>query len=531
MRKLRFAAWALVATPVGILAALGTPSCSSSSKQPEGLASGCSINTDCNDPLICAFSLCHQQCTGSRDCTSGARCVEVNGSGVCELPGETSCSMGKTCTGALQCGPNQQCRAPCDAANVSTACAGQQVCAGGLCYDPGELDGTTGNDSGSSSGGSSGGSSGSGSGGGDGGGDGGPNYEAGPLGYVASNLGTVNIADGGIPDVGADAGPPAIIGADGGLDWSKAVDVTISANCSASCLGAGITIVQGDKDHSPAILYIVKSLKVASGQILTLNGPNPVVIASLGDVDIQGSVNVNGNYNGYYAGAGGWPPFGQNSNGPQGPGAGGNGFSATYPTSAAGGGSYCGKGGKGAGTGLIAPGGSTYGNAAIVPLLAGSAGGYWQNTSYSAFSGGAIQISSGTSITVRTVGFINAGGAGAYGGGGSGGAILLEAPTVDIEGTLAANGGGGGWNSGVGQPATPSSNPAAGLLNGGAGSAGTTINGTDGFIGDGGPTTTYGGGGGGAGFIRINSGNAIVDAGTISPALSTACATQGTLTQ
>jgi hypothetical protein len=402
-------------------------------------------------------------------------------------------------------------------------CLVGQLCTSDVCYDPGELDGSSGNEGGSSSGG------GSGSGGGDASPDG-PNVEAGPLGYVASNLGTVTIADGGIPD-GGDAGI-AIIGADGGLDWSNAVDVSITANCSATCLGPGITLTQSDADHSPATLYVVKSLKIASGTILTLNGPNPVIIASLGDVDIQGAVNANGVYVSLYPGAGGWPPAGMNSAAPQGPGAGGNGFSPTYPASAAGGGSYCGTGAKGTGTGLIAPGGSTYGSPQNVPLLAGSAGGYYSGTSYSGFSGGGVQISSATSIIIRNVGLINAGGAGAYGGGGSGGAILLEAPTVTVQGTLAANGGGGGVDSTFGAGATPSSTPAAGGANGGAGSAGPTINGSLGVIGDAG-TTFYGGGGGGAGYIRINAGagGAILDAGTISPDLTTTCATQGMLTQ
>ena len=454
--KLRATAWAIVATPVAVLVAIGTPSCSSSSKTPEGLAQGCSINTDCNDPLICAFSLCHEQCAASRDCSGGEACVKINGNGVCQLPSEAPCSATKACETGLVCGQDSQCRAPC--MTVSDCLAGQ-LCTAMVCYDPGELDGSTGTEGGSSSGGEAGGSS-----GGDASPEGSVVVEAGPLGYVPSNLGTVTIA---------------------------------------------------------------------SGQILTLNGANPVIIAALGPVDIQGSVNVNGVYASLYPGAGGWPPADNNGAAPQGPGAGGNGLSPTYPTSGAGGGSYCGTGGKGAGTGLIAPGGGTYGNAQLIPLLAGSAGGYADNTSYSSFSGGAVQISSATSIIVRTVGFINAGGAGALGGGGSGGAILLEAPTVTIDGTLAANGGGGGsYSAGVGAGATPSNTAAAGIGNGGGGSAGTTINGTAGQLGDAG-INAYGGGGGGAGFIRINTGpgGAVLDAGTISPALSSSCMTQGMLAQ
>ena len=161
--KLRVVAWALVSAPVAVLVAIGTPSCSSSSKSPEGLAEGCSINSDCNDPLVCAFSLCHQQCAASRDCAQGERCIETNGVGICELPAESSCAMGKTCTGGLVCGPDQQCRAACTTSTVSTACAQDQVCSQGLCYDPGELgDASMGTDSGSSSGSGSGSGSGAG---------------------------------------------------------------------------------------------------------------------------------------------------------------------------------------------------------------------------------------------------------------------------------------------------------------------------------------------------------------------------------
>jgi hypothetical protein len=84
----------------------------------------------------------------------------------------------------------------------------------------------------------------------------------------------------------------------------------------------------------------------------------------------------------------------------------------------------------------------------------------------------------------------------------------------------------------VGAGATPSNTAAAGIGNGGGGSAGTTINGTAGQLGDAG-INAYGGGGGGAGFIRINTGpgGAVLDAGTISPALSSSCMTQGMLAQ
>jgi len=132
-----------------------------------------------------------------------------------------------------------------------------------------------------------------------------------------------------------------------------------------------------------------------------------------------------------------------------------------------------------------------------VPLLAGSAGGYYSGTSYSGFSGGGVQISSATSIIIRNVGLINAGGAGAYGGGGSGGAILLEAPTVTVQGTLAR------MAVGVASTARSAGGDAEQHAGGRRSERGRGLRGPDdqrslGVIGDAG-TTFYGGGGGVAG--------------------------------
>ncbi|MGH7280680.1 MAG: hypothetical protein ACRELY_04085, partial [Polyangiaceae bacterium] len=122
------------------------------------------------------------------------------------------------------------------------------------------------------------------------------------------------------------------------------------------------------------------------------------------------------------------------------------------------------------------------------------------------------------------------------GAGGSGGAILLEAPAVTIEGILAANGGGG-----QGGPTNPSfdalasdqpaqgSAAAAGLTAaGGNGSAGGNTAGAPGGNGDSQSSVQSGGGGGGAGFIRINttSGAATIT-GTLSPSATTTCTSQG----
>ncbi len=135
-----------------------------------------------------------------------------------------------------------------------------------------------------------------------------------------------------------------------------------------------------------------------------------------------------------------------------------------------------------------------------------------------------------TSTGVVTV--PGAGGSWDAAGGGAGGAISLEAPTVRIAGTLAANGGGGGGGpsgSAGGRSGGPGDQPAAGgqtdVTKGGSGSAGAVIDGAAGTA-----STSHAGGGGAAGRIRINtSSGAAAITGVLSPALGTVCATQGTL--
>ena len=136
----------IVGAVVGLLSAgflaSAAPSCSSSSSGLAGLDQGCSINSDCDSPLICAFGRCHSACMESRDCSSGERCVESSAGTVCELPEETTCSASTTCATGLVCASDQQCRAPC----VTMAqCVGGQLCVTSgtvsACYDSTELDG------------------------------------------------------------------------------------------------------------------------------------------------------------------------------------------------------------------------------------------------------------------------------------------------------------------------------------------------------------------------------------------------------
>ncbi len=101
----------------------------------------CVLNSDCNSPLLCTNSKCHDACHASIDCPTGQNCVKVNGITVCELPEEAGCSSpAATCPASLVCASDKRCRTPCQS---STDCASAQQCVGGVqggvCADPSEL--------------------------------------------------------------------------------------------------------------------------------------------------------------------------------------------------------------------------------------------------------------------------------------------------------------------------------------------------------------------------------------------------------
>lgn len=165
--------------------------------------------------------------------------------------------------------------------------------------------------------------------------------------------------------------------------------------------------------------------------------------------------------------------------------------------------------------------GDEAGNPVIVPLRGGCAGG--DAFDNGGAGGAALQIVSGTRIQVA--GTINANGqAGGQnqdtvGGGGSGGAILLEAPVVELgpDARLLANGGNGRAGDGSVPPTSTTTEPAPDAqcatpsdLCGDGGAGGTAAAGpNDGSV------LLYtnlsnvrmvaGGGGGAAGYIRINT--------------------------
>jgi hypothetical protein len=284
-----------------------------------------------------------------------------------------------------------------------------------------------------------------------------------------------------------------------------------------------------------AVIYVFTYVFIDNMSALQVTGPYPLIIVALGSVDIAGSIDASADVFDQYTpvipgerltgpGVGAF-----NNGGPQG----------------GGGGSFCGIGGtgamgQGAAAGKSAPG-MAYGSATLVPLWGGSPGGganIGGADQVNGNGGGAIQISAMMNITLEATGYISVNGSGGVSGGdqsgaggGSGGAILLEAPTVTVKGILEANGGEGSDNNMDGE-APPSDGGVAKEPGdeGGRGSGGSQINGGPGQMatGAGGGEVGYGAGGGGAGRIRINATHATLE-GDITPSLGSACATQGPL--
>lgn len=292
-----------------------------------------------------------------------------------------------------------------------------------------------------------------------------------------------------------------------------------------------------------------------------VTGDNAIAIASLGDVVLRGSLDLRSDCDDVKAGPGGYngAPAASDASGP---GGGRGGDVDNSDTSGGGGGGYGAAGGNGGRNrpGPAPAGGMPAGTDAIMMLAGGGGGGGGGGSGGAGGGGGgAIHIAANGKVSILAMGAdsgINAGGCGgqggdeAGGGGGAGGTILIEAPVVELDGTiLAVNGGGGGGGNNVsaagdGAPGGWGTGRAAGGMRGnnndGVGSQGgaagnrTGANGQD----QGGPpgqTGHAGGGGGGVGRIRINTRVAdglVIRAATVSPTLeeSGTTATKGLAT-
>src|SRR4051812_43643015 len=94
------------------MAFMAAAACSDSTSKPtKALASGCSINSDCDSPLVCAFQRCHTACETSRDCDPGQRCMASDRPfHVCQLAQEELCTYNSQCPTGQVCGRDGQCR-------------------------------------------------------------------------------------------------------------------------------------------------------------------------------------------------------------------------------------------------------------------------------------------------------------------------------------------------------------------------------------------------------------------------------------
>jgi hypothetical protein len=363
----------------------------------------------------------------------------------------------------------------------------------------------------------------------------------------ACTINNTDTGDGGIIDndsgEGVDAGGDAATSASlpfqpsnvllSAIDTSAAATADVSSNCQIQTDGATDCFPNGfasmdvtQSDSSKAHVIVVTSLTVEPSAKITVTGGLPLILISIGDIHLNGSIDANAA--GSTHGPGGFTQETTNAAG-GGPGGGG----AGSDTAAATGGSYCGLGGAGAVTGGSAAAvPAAYGAVDLRPLAGGSSGGNGAAGGAGA-GGGGIQIVSGGSFTMAQGSYINVGGGGGNfggdstqnaGGGGTGGSILIEATTVSLSGILAANGGGGGAGGGgsatSGGDATPNSTPAPGGTNSGApqsaGGAGGAASVIDGLGGGDLAGSSAGGGGGGAGRIRINTSTGNVDFSTAS---------------
>jgi len=280
-------------------------------------------------------------------------------------------------------------------------------------------------------------------------------------------------------------------------------------------------------------IWTFTKLTVPATTTIVFKSQYAASILAVGDISIAGTIDARGYGDptmnatlcmGTVAGPGG------SAGGVAGGGAGG---SVTDTMAGGGGGGYGlagGIGGKhGGNQGAVGP---VTGTTAINPLAGGFGGG--SSNGVGGGGGGAVQLASEGTITVS--GIINAGGCGGTqgdathggGGGGSGGAVLLEAPTVHVTatGVLAANGGGGGGGGDAAATAGEAGRPNDTRASGGAGGTNGFTGGNGGFLATaaqpGADGNGAGGGGGGVGRVRLNStSGATLDTNSIlSPAAS-----------
>jgi hypothetical protein len=294
---------------------------------------------------------------------------------------------------------------------------------------------------------------------------------------------------------------------------------TINAETGEVVTGA-TTVSVPTAVHNGIRVLMFKSLTVSGTVKVTAGTTNNDAVALVvdGDVLVQGTIDVSADGTnrgpaGGYAGDGracSGTSFSSLTDSTPHPGAGGGGH---FTTGASGGNSGDGD------SGLV--GGVVARDDDLVPLIGGCTGGGSSPLGTGGGAGGgAIQIVSRTTITLSSLGKIDASGGGGAGGaagdlgkgGGAGGSILLEAPLVILNGAsvvVSTKGGGGGAASGGPAGADGGTNGSAAIggnssteADGGSGGTDTASPGSGGNA----ATNHDGGGGGGAvGQTRFNT--------------------------
>lgn len=314
-----------------------------------------------------------------------------------------------------------------------------------------------------------------------------------------------------------------------------------NANLPIRVVGQGVKdgVFYRSDDQNRAF-FGIQSLVIGEGAILRGIGTRALVLVADGPVEIHGILDVSAGHcaitaDGLDCAGPGGGRGGSAATAPAGCSPGQPGAAFTAVAGGSGGGGFGSPGGGGGAGGSSVPGGvGGSGVGCPGPTLDPFQGGSGGSTGggLGGGGGGAVQVTSYTSIALVSSTIVNSsgvwagggrGGGGAPGGsgpiagsgGGAGGAILLEAPTIDVRPgvVLAANGGGGGAGALTvdGQPGQFGSSPAVGGAgsSGAAGGAGAARNAN---AVDGAPGANMqqsspagGGGGGGIGRIRINA--------------------------
>ena len=110
-----FARFSARAALAGGAVALVAGACGGNTPKLHALAEPCSLNSDCEDPYLCALGKCRAQCVTSADCDDGGSCVTDNHDGVCLTANEANapCEAQTDCPAPLACSTDYRCHNLC----------------------------------------------------------------------------------------------------------------------------------------------------------------------------------------------------------------------------------------------------------------------------------------------------------------------------------------------------------------------------------------------------------------------------------